>query len=78
VMIPSIGALPGLLEGSRRTVRKVKENVAWALAYNSVLIPIASGVLPLLLASRVGGAGHVDEQRLRGALEPGPMRETGI
>jgi len=31
--------------GSRRTVRKVKENVAWALAYNSVLIPIASGVL---------------------------------
>jgi Cu2+-exporting ATPase len=45
VMIPSIGALPGLLEGSRRTVRKVKENVAWALVYNSVLIPIASGVL---------------------------------
>ncbi len=45
VMIPSIGALPGLLEGARRTVRKVKENVAWALAYNSVLIPIASGVL---------------------------------
>jgi len=26
----------------------------------------------------VGGAGHVDEQRLRGALEPGPMREIGI
>ncbi len=26
-------------------MRKVKENVAWALAYNLVLIPIASGVL---------------------------------
>ena len=35
---------------AERTVRKIKENLAWAMAYNMVLIPIAAGVLhPLYL-----------------------------
>lgn len=45
VVVPSIKAIPDLVKQSRRTVRKVRENVLWALAYNSVLVPIAAGVL---------------------------------
>src|SRR5207247_11271144 len=30
---------------SRRTIRIIKENLAWAFGYNIVLIPVAAGVL---------------------------------
>ena len=50
VVIPSLRAIPALVRQARRTVRKIKENVAWAMAYNLVLIPIAAGALhPLYL-----------------------------
>ena len=50
VIIPSLESLLDLVAQSKRTVRKIKENIAWALAYNSVLVPIASGLLyPLYL-----------------------------
>ncbi|BCU71018.1 heavy metal translocating P-type ATPase [Stygiolobus caldivivus] len=45
IIIPSLEVIPSLLKQSKRTVRKIKENIAWALAYNSVLVPIASGML---------------------------------
>jgi len=50
VIIPSLESLLDLVAQSKRTVRKIKENIAWALAYNSILVPIASGLLyPLYL-----------------------------
>jgi Cu+-exporting ATPase len=30
---------------SRRTIRIIKENLAWAFGYNLVLVPVAAGVL---------------------------------
>jgi P-type E1-E2 ATPase len=33
------------LRTGRRTVRKVRDNLAWALGYNSVLLPVAAGAL---------------------------------
>jgi P-type Cu2+ transporter len=37
--------LPKALDLSRATVRKVRQNLFWALAYNSISIPLAAGVL---------------------------------
>ena len=33
------------VELSRRTIRIIKENLAWAFGYNIVLVPVAAGVL---------------------------------
>ncbi len=48
------------LDLSRRTIRIVKQNLAWAFGYNVVLIPVAAGVLyPLagvLLSPMLAGA----------------------
>jgi len=45
VIVPNLQSLLVLIKQSRRTLRKVKENVAWALTYNAILVPIAAGVL---------------------------------
>ncbi|HEY6237617.1 MAG TPA: HAD-IC family P-type ATPase, partial [Thermoplasmata archaeon] len=37
--------VPMALRVARRTVRKVRMNLLWALGYNAVLLPIAAGVL---------------------------------
>jgi len=34
-----------MLYRSKRVVRKIKESLAWAFVYNSVLIPVAAGIL---------------------------------
>ncbi len=39
---------------SRATVRNIRENLFWAFAYNTALVPVAAGVL--YLAFRTGGA----------------------
>jgi Cu+-exporting ATPase len=48
------------LELSRRTIRVVKQNLAWAFGYNVVLIPVAAGALypvaGLLLSPMLAGA----------------------
>jgi P-type Cu+ transporter len=45
---------------SRRTIRIIKENLAWAFGYNVILIPVAAGALyPLwgvLLSPILAGA----------------------
>jgi len=45
IIIPSVLSLRDVLYRSKRVVRKIKENLTWAFAYNSVLIPIAAGIL---------------------------------
>jgi Cu+-exporting ATPase len=37
--------LPATLELAKRTMRVVRQNLAWAFAYNLALVPIAAGVL---------------------------------
>jgi Cu+-exporting ATPase len=48
------------VELSRRTIRIIKENLAWAFGYNIILIPVAAGALyPLwgvLLSPILAGA----------------------
>ncbi|MGC8673699.1 MAG: heavy metal translocating P-type ATPase [Thermoprotei archaeon] len=44
VVIRSPSSLPYLLSESKLAVRKIKENLAWAFGYNSVLVPIAAGL----------------------------------
>jgi len=44
VVIRSPSSLPYLLSESGLAVRKIKENLAWAFGYNSVLVPIAAGL----------------------------------
>ncbi|MCY0862714.1 MAG: copper-translocating P-type ATPase [Metallosphaera prunae] len=58
VVIPGLNALPFLMRQSHRTVRKIKENIAWALTYNAVLVPVAAGMLyPLVLPPEYAALG---------------------
>ncbi|AHC51216.1 ATPase P [Sulfolobus acidocaldarius SUSAZ] len=45
IIISNLSQLPYLLSQSARIVRKVKENVLWALVYNIILMPLAAGLL---------------------------------
>ncbi len=45
VIMRSPALLPYLMRASKLTVRKVKENLAWAFGYNSALVPLAAGLL---------------------------------
>ena len=33
------------IQFSKKVLRRIKENIFWAFAYNSILIPIAAGIL---------------------------------
>jgi len=48
-----LGGIATAISLSKRTVRTIKQNLFWAFAYNTVLIPVAAGVL--YLAFRNGG-----------------------
>ncbi|MFC1901138.1 heavy metal translocating P-type ATPase, partial [Chloroflexota bacterium] len=48
-----VGGIVTAIALSKRTVRTIKQNLFWAFAYNTVLIPVAAGVL--FLAFRSGG-----------------------
>lgn len=60
LMRGDLGGVAAAIELSRRTIRIVRENLAWAFGYNVVLIPVAAGVLyPLagvLLSPILAGA----------------------
>jgi len=60
LMRGDLGGVVTALDLSRRTIRIVKENLAWAFGYNVVLIPVAAGALyPLggvLLSPMLAGA----------------------
>jgi Cu2+-exporting ATPase len=71
----------------RGTVRKMKQNLGWAIGYNSVALPIAAGVFAkwgLTLRPRDRGHLHVGLERPRGrqrrraeaARAPAPARVT--
>jgi Cu+-exporting ATPase len=45
LMRGDLRGVPAAIDLSRRTMRIVKENLAWAFGYNVVLIPVAAGVL---------------------------------
>ncbi|HYF42755.1 MAG TPA: hypothetical protein VEA35_09945, partial [Ramlibacter sp.] len=46
-----VAAVPALLQQSRRTRRIVRQNLAWAAAYNAVCVPLAlAGAMPPWLA----------------------------
>ena len=58
--------VPLALRLGRRTVRKVRGNLTWALGYNAVLLPIAAGALVPVL-----GLGVFDLLPITGALAMG-------
>jgi Cu2+-exporting ATPase len=46
-----IGQIPGLIAQAKKTMRIVKQNIGWAIAYNLICIPLAfTGVLSAWLA----------------------------
>jgi Cu+-exporting ATPase len=45
LMRGDLGGVVTSIELSRRTIRIIKENLAWAFGYNLVLVPVAAGVL---------------------------------
>jgi Cu+-exporting ATPase len=60
LMRSDLGGVVAALDLSRRTIRVVKENLAWAFGYNIVLIPVAAGLLypaaGILLSPMLAGA----------------------
>lgn len=57
----------------RRTVGKVRGNIAWALGYNSVLLPVAAGVLVPVFGLRI-----FDVLPITGALAMGLSSTTVV
>ncbi len=61
LMSGDVGGVVNAFEVSRRTMRNIRENLFWAFAYNTALIPVAAGVLyvfggPLLSPMLAAGA----------------------
>ena len=61
LMSGDVGGVTNAFEISRRTMRNIRQNLFWAFAYNTALIPVAAGVLyifdgPLLSPMLAAGA----------------------
>ena len=45
LMNSNLDSIPAAIKLSRSTLRIIKENLFWAFAYNTILIPVAAGIL---------------------------------
>ncbi len=45
LMSGSLGGIPSAIALSKETIRNIKQNLFWAFAYNTALIPLAAGAL---------------------------------
>ena len=45
IVSSSLSKIPDLIALSRRTLKIIRQNLAWAFLYNIIAIPVASGVL---------------------------------
>lgn len=68
---PDLTGVPEALRSARRIVDRVRANLLWALGYNSVLLPIAAGVLVPLF-----GLGVYRELPILGAVAMGLSSTT--
>ena len=58
-----LSMLPVMLGQSRRTLRIIRQNLAWAAIYNATCVPLAlSGLLPAWLACKVAPAIQLKSQ----------------
>ena len=53
-----LGGIVTAISLSKRTIRTIKQNLFWAFAYNTVLIPVAAGVLYLAFSRGVPSGLH--------------------
>ena len=69
--------VPRIITLSRATYRKMVQNLAWAVGYNVIALPLAAGALaPLRHRAAVGGGRGADvaEHDHRGDERPDPAR----
>src|SRR3546814_4906777 len=69
LMSGDLVGVPNAIALSRATMRNIKQNLFWAFAYNTALIPVAAGVLfpiyGVLLSPVLAGAAMADRKSTR-------------
>lgn len=90
LMSGDLGGILNAISLSKATLRNIKQNLFWAFAYNTALIPVAAGVLypffhvllsPMFAAAAMAMSSTfvlLNGLRLRGVIPPGlQVREAG-
>ena len=85
LMSGDLGGITNAISLSKATLRNIKQNLFWAFAYNTALIPVAAGVLypffhvllsPMFAAAAMGMSSTfvlLNGLRLRGFVAPGSV-----